>query len=468
MARGPLGGTPGTGLAMRPELERIVGAPALDERPVRDLWPLALMRERAGGEPARVLVARPSGREQVSAILRWAGERGVAVVPMGGGSGVCGALAPRAGELVLDLGAFDRILEIDEQNLLCRAEAGVNGLMLEKTLNERGLTLGHYPSSLPGTTLGGLVSTRSSGQQSSRYGSVEDMVSGLAVVMPDGTFAGPRPGPRSAVGPALHQLWLGAEGALGVILGAELRVHRLPESVVGRGFGFSSLEAGLEAMRLVMQAGIRPLVMRLYDPEDASFSGYDLPAAGCLLVVATAGLSEVAAVEAAAVRRFASAATELGEEPWDGWQRRRFDLSADRLKALLQPAGSYLDTIELAAPWTKLPGLHARVKLAIGTGGLALCHFSHAYEQGCCAYFSFGGSAEGEDDARAAYHRAWEGAMTAALELGATISHHHGTGQVRARWVADEMGGWTRVWRAVREGLDPAGIMNPDAMGGRR
>jgi alkyldihydroxyacetonephosphate synthase len=292
------------------------------------------------------------------------------------------------------------------------------------------------------------------------------MLLGLAVVLPDGTFATPRPGPRSAVGPALHQLWLGSEGSLGVILGAELRVHRLPDLVVGRGYAFSDLESGIEAMRAVMQSGIRPLVMRLYDPEDTSFNGYDVDGGGCLLVVATAGVAEVAQAEANAVKRFAAGAADLGEEPWHRWESHRFSLSAERLKALLDPPGSYVDTIELAARWSVLAKLHAQVKSAIGVGGLALCHFSHAYEQGCCAYFSFGGSADTEGDARAAYGRAWEGAMTAAVELGATISHHHGTGQARARWVAGEMGGWMRVWRAVKDGIDPTGTMNPRAMGG--
>ena len=413
-------------------------------------------------------MARPSGREQLTAVLRWAASRQMAVTPMGGGSGVCGALAPAAGELVLDMGAFDRVLEIDETNLLCRAESGVNGLALEKQLNELGLTLGHFPSSLPGTTIGGLISTRSAGQESSRYGSIEDMVQGLAVVLPDGTFATPRPGPRSAVGPALHQLWLGAEGALGVILGADLRLHRLPAEVVGRGYAFKGLGEGLEAMRSIMQSGIRPLVLRLYDAEDTAFGGHDLAPGNCLMVVAAAGLNEVAKAEAAAIKRFAGSAKDLGEEPWQSWRQHRFDLSAERMKALLQPTGSYLDTIEVAARWSVLSDLHARVKSAIAVGGLALCHFSHAYEQGCCAYFTFGGSAEREEDARAAYNRAWEGAMTAALEMGATISHHHGTGQVRARWVADEMGGWMQVWQTLKEGIDPSAIMNPRAMGGSR
>jgi alkyldihydroxyacetonephosphate synthase len=453
---------------MRTEIERIVGAAAVDERPIRDLWPLAIMEDRSGKTPTpRVLVARPSGREQVVSLLRWAGANGVAVTPMGGGTGVCGALSPRAGELVLDMGAFDRIFEVDEANLTCRCESGVNGMALEKHLNERGLTLGHFPSSLPGTTIGGLIATRSSGQESSRYGSVEDMVLGLAVVLPDGSFAAPRPGPRSAAGPALHQLWLGSEGALGVVLGAVLRVHRLPESVVGRGYGFPDLASGLEAMRSIMQSGIRPLVMRLYDAEDTAFNGYDLhPDGGCLLVVANAGLSAVAEAEAGAVKRFAAPADDLGEDPWLRWQKHRFDLSAERLKEFLEPPGSYLDTIELAGPWTVLQELHARVKPAIAVGGLALCHFSHAYEQGCCAYFTFGGSGDSEQEAQSAYMRAWEGAMTIALELGATITHHHGVGRVRARWVADEMGGWMRVWRSIKSSIDPQGVMNPRAVGG--
>ncbi len=453
---------------MRTDLEKIVGAPAVDERPVKDLWPLGIMDERAGKAPPRILVVRPAGRDQVAEILRWASANNVAVTPVGGGSGVCGAVSPEAGEIALDMSALDRVFEIDETNLVCKCEAGVNGYALEQQLNARGLTLGHYPSSLPGTTVGGLISTRSSGQESSRYGSIEDMVIGLAVVLPDGTFAAPRPGPRSAAGPALHELFMGAEGGLGVILAATLRVHRLPEATVGRGYAFADLRAGLECMRAVMQAGIRPLVMRLYDHEDAAFSGYEVQDGEVAMVVATAGARKVAEVEAAEVKRLAGEARALGGEPWERWLAHRFDLSAERLQAFLTPAGAYLDTIELAAPWTVLPELHTRVKSAIGVGGLALCHFSHAYEQGCCAYFSFAGSGGTEAEARATYGRAWEGAMTAALELGAAITHHHGVGQARSRWIADEMGGWMRVWRAVKEGIDPEGIMNPRAVGGSR
>ncbi len=451
---------------MRADLEKIVGESAVDERPVRDLWPLSIMDVRAGKTPDRVLVARPTQRAQVSALLQWAGANDVSVTPMGGATGVCGAVSPKAGEVVLDMGAFNRILEADETNLICRCEAGLNGMELERHLNDRGMTLGHYPSSLPGTTVGGLISTRSAGQESSRYGNIEDMVLALGVVLPDGTYAKPRPASRSAVGPALHQLWVGAEGALGVVLEAVLRTHRLPDAVIGRAYAFPDLVSGLECMRAVMQAGIRPLVMRLYDTDDAAFNGYDPDAGECILIVSTAGVSEIAKTEAAAVANFARKARDLGEQPWQRWQRHRFDLSAERLKTFLEPPGAYLDTIELAGPWTVLPELHARVKSAIAVGGLALCHFSHAYEQGACAYFSFGGSGETEEGARDDYERAWQGAMSAALELGATISHHHGVGLARAKWVADELGGWVWVWRGVKEGIDPEGMMNPRALGG--
>ncbi|HYM66975.1 MAG TPA: FAD-linked oxidase C-terminal domain-containing protein, partial [Patescibacteria group bacterium] len=264
----------------------------------------------------------------------------------------------------------------------------------------------------------------------------------------------------------LHELWLGSEGALGVIVEAVLKIHRLPETVIGEGFSVDGVSAGLEIMRKVMQAGVRRLVMRLYDPEDSAFNGYDLADGHCMLVVATAGPAGIAQAEAELAREMARGATPQGEAPWQRWLKHRFDLSVDRLNAFLAPDGAYLDTIEIAAPWTSLPELHVRVKSAIAVGGLALCHFSHAYPQGCCAYFSFGGSGATEQVARAEYGRAWEGAMSAALELGATIGHHHGVGQVRARWVAAEMGGWMKVWQAVREGIDPMGIMNRKAVGG--
>ena len=424
-----------------------------------DLWPLALMRERAGQQSAEAEVVRPQSFEEVAAILR----DGRRVVPRGGGSGVCGALDPGAGDLVLDLAALDR-WEVDEENLTVRAQAGLNGRELERRLNERGLTLGHYPSSLPSATVGGLISTSSSGQQSTLYGNVEDMVVGLTVALPGGEVAWARDHPRSAAGPPLHHLFVGAEGGLGVVLEAILRVHRLPEAVVGRAWRVPGVAEGLPVLREVMQSGLRPLVLRLYDPEDSLLQGLD---GGCLLLAASAGLRPLADAEAVLLAQLVEG-EPLGEEPWARWLRHRFDLSADRLLDLLEPAGAYVDTIEVAATWSRLPALYAEVKGHLGgLGGLALCHFSHAYPQGCCAYFTFAGSEADEERARAAYAEAWRGTMEIALRHGATISHHHGVGQVRAPWIRTELGGWWTVWQRVREALDPDHRLNPHAVGGR-
>jgi alkyldihydroxyacetonephosphate synthase len=424
------------------------------------------MRRRAGAEPAVVTVIRPSSYEQVAQLLRWASAEGQVIVPTGGASAVCGALDAAEGQVALDLGGLDRVLAVEEEDLTCHAQAGVNGMALEKQLNARGLTLGHYPSSLPVTTVGGLVSTRSSGQESTRYGHIEDMVLGLTVALTDGTMVEPRAGPRSSAGPALHELLLGAEGGLGVVLDAVLRVHRQPESVLGGGFAFASVEPGLRAMRELLQAGLRPLVIRLYDPDDTALQGQGVE--GCLLVLAVAGPAELAAAEWGFAAAALAPARALGEQAWTHWRDHRFSLSAERLLDFLEPPGAFLDTIEVAAPWSRLEAVYRSVKSGLQAAApLALCHFAHPEEQGCCAYFTFGGSAPTEREAEAAYLAAWSGAMEAALSAGATISHHHGVGQARAAWIRREMGGWWAIWESIRRALDPDGILNPNALGGR-
>lgn len=438
----------------------------VERRPVRDLWPLAVMRQRAGRPPAEVLAVRPDSYEQVAALLRWAAGEGVSIVPVGAATGVCGAATVDSGEVALDLAGFDRILEVDESNLTCRVQAGVLGLALEEHLLERGLTLGHYPSSLPVSTVGGLVVTRSSGQESSRYGSIEDMLLGVTAVLPGGALVHPRPGPRSAVAPALHQLFAGSEGALGVVLEAVLRVHRRPAVVLGGGWLFTDLASGLDAAREIMQRDLRPLVLRLYDQDDTAFQG--VAESGCLLVTAAAGEPGVAAAEFEAIAAICNKARDLGAPAFERWRQHRFDLSARRLLEFLEPAAALVDTIEVAAPWTVIAEVHAEVKAALReAAGFALCHFSHAYGQGCCAYFTFAGRGADEADAERRYLAAWEGAMSACSRLGATISHHHGVGRARAGWAAEELEGWWRVWQQLRSALDPQGIMNPHAVGGR-
>jgi len=164
----------------------------------------------------------------------------------------------------------------------------------------------------------------------------------------------------------------------------------------------------------------------------------------------------------------AAGGRDLDEKPFLRWRDRRFHLSRERMFEALEPPGSFVDTIEVAAAWDRLPPLHAEVKAVLGGEGIGLCHFSHAYPQGCCAYFTFAGSAPSEEAAEAAYERCWSGTMEACLRHSATIGHHHGVGQVRAPWVKREMGEWWQVWERVRSAIDPKRVMNPNAVGGTR
>jgi alkyldihydroxyacetonephosphate synthase len=215
-----------------------------------------------------------------------------------------------------------------------------------------------------------------------------------------------------------------------------------------------------------MQRDLRPLVLRLYDEDDTAFQG--VGEAGCLLVTAAAGEPGVAAAELEAIANLCAGGRELGPPAFERWREHRFDLSAQRLLEFLQPPGALVDTIEVAAPWTTIAEVHREVKAVLGAAaGFALCHFSHAYGQGCCAYFTFAGSGSDEADAERRYLAAWDGAMDACRRLGATISHHHGVGRARAAWAPAELDGWWRVWQQLRSAIDPHGIMNPHAVGGR-
>ena len=123
--------------------------------------------------------------------------------------------------------------------------------------------------SLHMSTVGGWAACRSAGQSSTRYGKFEDMVLGLEVVLPDGELLRIRPAPGRAVGPGVQDLFIGSEGAFGIITEVTLRLWRLPEARHGVVLAFRELEAGLETLRRVMQSELRPAVARLYDQEES-------------------------------------------------------------------------------------------------------------------------------------------------------------------------------------------------------
>ena len=232
----------------------------------RDMW-ARLLVDVARGRPAGRrpdLVAWPGDVGEVQAIVAAAVELAVPVVPVGAGSGVCGGAVPVRGGLVVDLRRMARIVELDEEIGQARVEAGMEGLALELELEDRGWTLGHFPSSIMCSTLGGWIATRGAGQMSTRYGKIEDLIAETTWV--DGRSRILRlPAGRAA---DVSQLLVGSEGCLGILVEARLCVRRTPPARVMRGWELPSMSAGMDAVRALLQSGLRPAVVRLYDELD--------------------------------------------------------------------------------------------------------------------------------------------------------------------------------------------------------
>jgi len=237
----------------------------------RDTWFLSVWRA-AHGQPAErpLAVVFPRTAEEVQEIVRYALTHRLAVVPYGGGSGVCGAIVPGDRSIVVDVRRMARIVEINDHALFARVQAGKMGQALEDELRQAGYTCGHFPQSIALSTVGGWVSTRAAGQYSTRYGNIDDLVLGLEAVLPDGRLLRLPPRVRWATGPDLRQLFLGAEGTLGIVTEVSLKIFPLPENTLLQSFSFPSMVSGFEAIRNILRAGWRPPVVRLYDAVESA------------------------------------------------------------------------------------------------------------------------------------------------------------------------------------------------------
>ena len=237
----------------------------------RDIWPRLLLAVRAGApaEHPPDVVVWPQTAAEIAAIIGIARRMRVPVVPYGAGSGVCGGAVPIRGGITLDVKRMDRILDIDAAALTVTAECGINGERLERALADRGLTLGHFPSSIYCSTLGGWLAARSAGQMSTKYGKIEDMVAQVTAVTGRGEIVTTQLAGRAHAGPDFTQLLVGSEGTLAVLTQATLRVRPAPEARIFRGFEFPRIPAGLEGIRRVLQRDLRPSVVRLYDEFDS-------------------------------------------------------------------------------------------------------------------------------------------------------------------------------------------------------
>jgi alkyldihydroxyacetonephosphate synthase len=437
---------------------------------------LDLIKRRGHGELAVPdAVVLPGSPEEVQEVLRVCVEHDVSVVPFGGGTSVVGGVeALRGGKeavIALDLQRLDRLVSVDAVSRVAVLQAGVTAPDAEKLLAQHGFTLGHVPQSFERATIGGFAATRSAGQASSGYGRFEDMVEGVRVQTPVGEWK-LGAAPASAAGPDLQELVIGSEGLFGVITEVAVRVRPKVENPVYEGLVVDGWDAGVALIRDLAQRGALADVTRLSDVDETEVAielsggskaeylkrylrlrGIKQP---CLVILGWEGRPRSVTMGSLHGHRF----VRLGRAMGEAWRHGRFN--GPRQRDALLDSGVCVETLETATHWSKLPELYAAVRGALTSAlgaPVIMCHISHAYETGASLYFTVLVPRSDEPVSQ------WQQAKTAACEaisgLG-TITHHHAVGRDHAPYLRAEIGELgVDVLRAVKDRLDPTGILNP-------
>ncbi len=425
-----------------------------------------LLRHRAGDTTDMPdAVVYPGSHDEVQALLAACASHHLAVVPFSGGTSVVGGLAADRRFTTVDLRRLDQLVAIDEVSRTATVQAGVRGPAAEALLAERGYTLGHFPQSYEGASIGGYAAARSSGQSSAGYGRFDQMVVGLTLATPRGTIETGR-APMSAAGPDLRQLVLGSEGAFGIITSVVVRIRPRPAERQFEGWRFEDFAAGLTAIRRLAQDGPLPTVLRLSDEAETAvnLADPDVLGGGSGGVLAIVGFDGPYNAKTAEVLT-AAGGQNLGEGPGETWRVGRY--RAPYLRDPLLDEGALVETLETAGFWSTLPQLKAAVTEALvksltdqGTPPLVLCHVSHVYETGASLYFTV--ICAQTDDPVAQWRTAKVAANQAIATAGGTISHHHGVGTDHRDAYAAEIGPLAvEALHAVKQVLDPDGVMNP-------
>jgi alkyldihydroxyacetonephosphate synthase len=456
-----------------------------------------LIRQRRG-DLGRVpdVVVRPAGEDEVTAVVEAALEHDAVVIAFGGGSSISGSLQAEPAEtrpvISIDMSRLNRVLWVDATSQLACVQAGVFGPDLERQLNARGWTCGHFPDSFAHSTLGGWIATRSSGMQSDRYGDVAELTRGLRVVTPSGMLV-VRAVPSTSTGPSVREMVLGSEGRLGVITEATIHVRRVPPERRILGYLFPTWAAGLAAMRDIAASEASPSVTRVSDAYETAFSfatrtaptpldriksralqaflrrkEWDLEAM-CLSFIGYEGSAKHVAAQRKLTERIVKrhGGVGIGRSPGELYDRKKFD--TPYIRDFLLDRGAPADVSETSAPWSELQAVYDNVMAAgrsafdaLGVPGYLMCHLSHSYHAGACLYFTFALNPPRERDALEDYGVVKSALQQAFVDSGATLSHHHAVGTEHAQWLEEDISApGVAMLRALFEGTDPGANLNP-------
>ncbi len=416
------------------------------------------------------LVARPGTEPELTDLLDWCQNDGIAVVPYGGGSSVVGGVEPRFDGPVVtaDLTRLDQVLEVDPVSRAARVQGGVLGPHLEDQLRPHGLTLRHFPQSFEFSTLGGWLATRAGGHFATVYTHVDDLVESLRVVTPAGVSESRRL-PGSGAGPSHDRLFLGSEGTLGVITEAWMRLQARPEHRASASVHFDRYDAAVAATRAIAQSGLYPANCRLLDPAEA-FLNAGTSTTGGVLVLAFESADHP--VDDRLGRALELCADHGGTaQPRNESWRESF-LRMPYQRDALTRMGLIVETFETACTWDRFETLYdavtTRALEAIRTvagAGVVTCRFTHLYPDGPAPYFGvyaagrWGSTVAQWDEIKAAVSETL-------LAHGATITHHHAVGRDHVPWYERQRPApYAAALRAAKRALDPKGVLNPGVLG---
>lgn len=423
--------------------------------------------------PAAVVMVHSTA--QVAAVLQFADEHGINIVPRTGGTATEGGLETDVPDsVVLDGSAMNEIIKIDTYNMQATVQCGVPLQVLEDRVREYGLTTGHSPQSKPVAHLGGLVATRSIGQFSTLYGGIEEMVVGLEAVFAGGQVTRIKNVPRRAVGPDIRHVIIGNEGALCFI--TEVTVKLFPsfaENNTFLGYTLKSMQEGFAVLREVMVNGYKPSVARLYDPGDAGLHFSHFAAADdCVLLFMAEGPAAIAAATAAGIAALVTQhpgchqvdsrliATWFNDLCWGPDKIAQEDERIRQTRNVNR-------TTEIAANWSAINEIYesARQRILAEIPDLTMVggHSSHSYINGTNMYFNYFYNVVdcGPQEEVSKYYLPIISIICAeTLRFGGSIVHHHGVGKARTPWIKEEYGSSYYILETLKQAFDPHGIMN--------
>jgi alkyldihydroxyacetonephosphate synthase len=437
-------------------------------------------------------VAFPETSAQVRELLDFAEKEDFIVIPYGGGTSVAGHITPTANPkaiLTMDMGRMNLLMDLNEESQIATFGAGTAGPAVEAQLRARGYTLGHFPQSFELSTIGGWIASRSSGQQSLRYGRIEQMFAGGRMETLQGTLDIPSI-PASSAGPDMREITMGTEGRMGIFTEVKVRVTRLPEEEKFLVYFMPNWETAKEAVREAVQQKIPMSMMRVSNAKEAKahlhlgtspkqfnllekylkFRGLDDKKV--MLTFGVTGSKAQNKLSLKQIKKLLNAHGGIGgplaNMMGSIWSHGRFKFPY--LRETMWAEGIAIDTLETSTDWDNVDNLLNQIEASLenalredGEEAMVFTHLSHMYGQGSSIYTTyFFRCADTYEETLARWKKLKFNTCDVIAQGRATISHQHGVGRDHAPYMPAEKGELgMRVINTLLTDFDPDKRLNP-------